>query len=469
MMVFLYDTLKHRRPWMAALDSALDVLRDDSCDLLLPDRINQQARELGHVFRDTPLNPGNTLVLFVRQIAHGNIACAAMTHLAGTDFTDVAWCAARQRLPVELIRQCNQQVADQIRHATDADSTSSTWRGHRLRIIDGSSDTMPDTPPLRAHYGVPGACKEGLGFPTSHLLLLMDHHSGAVLDCHDAPGKSSDASMAYLAHDQLQAGDIVLGDDSFSSYLNLALLLQREIHTIVPVHHQRIVDFTAGRGYIPPGKNTKKQSAGKPRSRQVRRLGRDDQLVEYFKPKKRPQWMSPEQWESIPASITVREIRRTISRHGFRPITFTIVTTLLDPQAYPADELIELRLTRWLIETNLRHLKITLGMDKLKCKTVEGVCKERLIFILVYNCLRLVMLQTARRAGVNPNRISFANALAWLRHGDLTEVPVLKINPLREGRLEPRVIKSQKKQFPYMTRPRKELQMELLAKHSVAA
>jgi hypothetical protein len=90
---------------------------------------------------------------------------------------------------------------------------------------------------------------------------------------------------------------------------------------------------------------------------------------------------------------------------------------------------------------------------------VEGVCKERLVFILVSNCIRLVMLQAANRAGVNPNRISFANTLAWLRHGDITESPNLKINPLRKGRVEPRVIKSQKRQFPYMTKPRKRLQL----------
>jgi hypothetical protein len=163
----------------------------------------------------------------------------------------------------------------------------------------------------------------------------------------------------------------------------------------------------------------------------------------------------------------VREIRRTISRHGFRPITVTIVTTLLDPDRYPADELIELRLSRWMIETNLRHLKITLGMDKLKCKTVQGVGKERAMFLLVYNCIRLVMLRAAGRAGVNPNRISFANALAWLRYGDLSRPAELKVNQVRSGRMEPRAIKSQKKQFPYMTRPRRTLQSELRAAYYV--
>jgi len=133
MMVVLYNTLKHRRPQMAAsdsarLNSALDVLRSDVSDLLLPDQINQYARQMGHEFRDTSLNPGNTLVLFVRQVAHGNVACAAMTHLAGIRFTDAAWCAARQRLPLELIHRCNQQVVQEIGRCLDVDATASTWR-----------------------------------------------------------------------------------------------------------------------------------------------------------------------------------------------------------------------------------------------------------------------------------------------------------------------------------------------------
>jgi hypothetical protein len=178
--------------------------------------------------------------------------------------------------------------------------------------------------------------------------------------------------------------------------------------------------------------------------------------------------MSQAQWMQVPETILVREIRRTIRRHGFRPITVTIVTTLLDPESYPADELIELRLSRWMVETNLRHLKITsgyplAGRDILKCKTVEGIRKERLMFLLVYNQLRRVMLRSARSQGVNVNRLSFADTLAWLRHGDIRVLPRLKINPLRPGRLEPRVLKRAKKQYPYMTRSRAELKAQLRA------
>jgi hypothetical protein len=249
----------------------------------------------------------------------------------------------------------------------------------------------------------------------------------------------------------------------------LALLLQANLHAIMPVHHLRIVDFTPGRRHVPMKQNTGEKSGATPRSRWVKSLGHQDQLVEYFKPVKKPDWMSPSQWEQLPGSIIVREIRRTVGRNGFRPITVTIATTLLDPDAYPADELIELRLTRWMVETNIRHLKITLGMDVLKCRSLEGIRKERRIFLLVYNLIRLLMLRAAWRQGINVNRLSFADALAWLRLRDVSAAVELKVNPWRPGRLEPRVIKRQKKEYPYMTRPRAALKLQLREEHCVVA
>jgi hypothetical protein len=454
---------------MAGFDTALACVRGGSHDLLSPQKINELARDAGTIFRERKLTPGHTLCLFARQIAHGNIACAAVHHLDDHHFSDTAWCQARGGLPTQLIEQVNRQVIDEARRelefSDDAGDGAYRWRGHRLCVIDGSTDSMPDTPELREHYGVPRPCKPGLGFPMAHLMLLMDHRSGLVLDCHDTHVDTHDAAVASKVHGALRAGDVLLGDDAFGSYVHLALLLQANCHAIMPVHHGRYVDFAPGRNYVPMAKNSKKGSAGKPRTRLVKTLGEMDQLVEYFKPPRRPDWMDEGQWEQIPASIIVRETRRVVRRNGFRPMTVTIVSTLLDPERYPADELIELRLTRWMVETNLRHLKITLGMQILKCQTIDGVRKERTMFLLVYNVLRRIMLQAARRQRVNVNRLSFADALAWLRHGELGAAPALKINPLRPGRLEPRAVKRARSRFPIMTRPRAELKAQLEALH----
>jgi len=463
----------------AAFSTALARVRDGSADhLLSSDCVNQLARAGEFCFRRRLLTPGETLRLFAQQIAHGNVACAAMRHLAGRDFTDSAWCAARSRLPVEVITGVNRLIVDgtlaELDRCDDAGDGTYRWHGHRTFVVDGTTDSMPDTPALRGHYGVPAGVRPGLGFPMAHLLMLMDHASGLIVDCVDSPMFTSDVSVTPQVHHQLGGGDVLLGDVSFVGYAHLALILQANLHAVMPVHHRRIVDFAADRAHANPRKGKSGKHTGKPRSRVIRTLGKDDQIVEYFKPVEKPAWMSQEQWQSLPATITVREIRRTVQRHGFRPIVVTIVTTLLDPQKYPADELIELRLTRWIIETNFRHLKITLGMDVLKCKTLAGVRKERLMFILVYNLIRALMLRSAREQAVHINRLSFADALAWMRYGRCDQYcsdtpPRLIINPLRHGRLEPRKIKRQKKEFPYMKQSRAVLKAELNAKYRVTS
>lgn len=454
---------------MAALDLALSRIQDDAGDFLPPGVINQLARDSGHVFRNTKLTPGNTLRLFAQQIAAGNIACSMVHHLAEDDFSDTAWCQARERLPMDVIEQVHRRFIDDTR--LELDQTDNVgdgdyrWRDHRLFSVDGSTDSMPDAPALRKHYGVPSGVREGLGFPMSHLLLMMDHRSGLLIDCVDSPMNTSDPSQTPPMHAHLREGDILLGDVAFVGWAHLALISQAKLHAVMPVHQRRIISFTPHRKHANPRKGKSTGHTGKPRSPVIKTLGVEDQLVKYPKPIEKPAWMDQQQWESLPESIIVREIRRTVKRNGFRPIIVTIVTTLLDPEKYPADELIDLRLSRWMIETNLRHLKITLGMDVLKCKTVDGVRKERLMFLLVYNLLRRLMLRAARSQGVNVNRLSFADTLAWLRWGDITTMPTIKINPLRPGRLEPRVLKRAKKQFPYMTKPRATLKLELQARH----
>lgn len=260
--------------------------------------------------------------------------------------------------------------------------------------------------------------------------------------------RTGDVAQAaeYLAH--LGTGDVLIGDDAFGGYAHVALVLQRGLHAVVPSHHLRIVDFTPGRPHSPVG--GRRVAAGLPRSRWVESLGRDDQLVEWLKPKECPAWMRPSEYDALPASILVREIRRTVGR-----VTVTVVTTLLDPLRYPADEVVALRLRRWDVETNIRHLKQTMGLGVLRCKSEQGVRKELAVFCLVYNLVRVVMLEAARRQDVPASRVSFADALQWVRHARPgAPMPALVVNPARPGRVEPRCRKRRPKEYPLMKQPR---------------
>ena len=142
-----------------------------------------------------------------------------------------------------------------------------------------------------------------------------------------------------------------------------------------------------------------------------------------------------------------------------------LVTTLLDPQRYPAEALAELFGQRWRIETNLAHLKTTMGMDVLRCQTVDGVRKELAIYALVYNLTRLVMLKAAAQQQIDVERVSFVDALRWLAQACRRISPLrLSMNPHRPNRHEPRVRKRRPKQYDLMNKPRCQLRERLYTK-----
>ena len=146
------------------------------------------------------------------------------------------------------------------------------------------------------------------------------------------------------------------------------------MHAVFRIHQRTVVSF---RVYRPCCQQLpKSQHTGQPMSRYIRKLGPNDQLVEYIKPMRCPRWMSQVQYDAMPASITVRDLRYQIHRRGFRTRHITLATTLLDPETYPADSLTQLYGDRWQIEVDFRHLKTTMGMEVLHCKTVVGVMGE---------------------------------------------------------------------------------------------
>ncbi len=324
---------------------------------------------------------------------------------------------------------------------------------------------MPDTAELQDHFGQPGAQKSGCGFPTAHWLALMHAGTGMIIKMLASPLRTHEMSKTAELHPELQAGDLLVADRGFCSFVHLALLLQRGVHGLMRIHQRTIVNFTSGRAYIDPRGSKADRKKGMPRSRWVKRLGVTDQIVEWFKPKDKPVWMIAEQFASLPASILLRELRYTIHEKGFRPTTITLVTTLLDAERYSLSDLADQFRQRWAIETNFGHIKTTMKMDVLKCKTVDGVLRELQVFALIYNMVRQVMLEAANRQSVDVRRISFIDALRWLQTaqpGD--DLPKLVVNPDRPNRLEPRVRKRRPKQYSLMQKPRAELKKNLNGK-----
>lgn len=428
---------------------------------LEPQAIENVCREAGLTWRNRLLNPVMTVQLFFLQILNGNTACTHLRHLARMAFTATAYCKARTRVKLEVFQTLLSRVAGALgQHTLD----TGLWLGHRVFLVDGSSFSMPDTPVLQQHFGQPGGQKKGCGFPVAHWLAMMHAGTGMLTKMLAAPLRTHDMSGVTELHPELRAGDVLVGDRAFCSFVHLALLLKRGVHGLMRIHQRQIVDFTPHRKHAVPGKGKTAYQKGMPRSRWLRQLAGTDQIVQWHKPTECPNWLDPNQFATLPATLVLRELRFQLTEKGFRTKQITLVTTLLDGAVYSFEAVAELYGQRWRIETNFGHIKTTMKMDVLKCKTVEGVLKELTVFALIYNLVRQVMLAAAGRQHVDVERISFIDALRWLTHaqpGD--KLCQLVVNPHRPFRIEPRVRKRRPKQYPLMTQPRDVLRKKLLS------
>jgi hypothetical protein len=107
-------------------------------------------------------------------------------------------------------------------------------------------------------------------------------------------------------------------------------------------------------------------------------------------------------------------------------------------------------------------------MDVLRTKSLDGIHKELAMFAIVYNLVRLAMLEAAQRRQIDPDRVSFVDALRWLRCvGQGGSLRPIRVVPERPGRLDPRVKKRRAKNYRLMTKPRSDL-MQVLAAQALS-
>jgi hypothetical protein len=444
---------------MASIARALARIKDDVRAFVPDESVRRACRAAGHRWREREFGPVETVHLFVLQVIHCNTAIRHLRHLAGHAVNAAAYCEARMRLPLEVLRALLRDSAASS-GASSGGSSGGRWCGLRVLLVDGGSTVAPDTPASQRAFGQPANQKAGCGFPVPKVLALFDALSGMVLEALCLPLFTHEQSGVWRLHPMLGAGDLLVGDRGFCSYVHLAMLHLRGVPGLFRMHQRQVVDFRPGR------KPRRKGQRGRPRSRFVERLGRHDQLVAWRRPKRRPAWMlrlASQQFDALPAELLVREVRYHVRARGRRTRVVTIATTLLDPARYPKDKVAELYGLRWSVETHFAELKTTLRMRRVKSQTPDGVRKELAVYCLVYNLVRAVMVRAAERQGTTPDRVSFVDALRWLvsAAGVGQDVPPLVINPRREGRDEPRVIKHLRDDYRKMTLPRPQMRRRL--------
>jgi hypothetical protein len=316
--------------------------------------------------------------------------------------------------------------------------------------VDGSSTQLADTPANQRRYPQPRSQKPGCGFPLMKFVVLFSLCSGAVLNVLRGSLHHHDLRLLRGLWDELKKGDILLGDRAYGEFTTLAGLPQQGVDVVARLHQRRKVDF-----------------------RKARRLGKNDGLFVWTKGCQQSEILSPNEWALLPAQITVRIVRCTTVIRGFRNRRITLVTSLLAPALYPAEELVGLYARRWRLELCLRDLKTTLGMEPLRCKTPDMAEKELLAYLVAHNLVRCVMAEAVAVHRVELERVSFKGSLDALRQFSdaISRAPNRKLRrqlwedlllalardlvPLRPNRTEPRAVKRRPKPFPLLNQPRR--------------
>jgi hypothetical protein len=375
-----------------------------------------------------------------RVIAH----CGQKKQSAPSTNTS-AYCKARQRLSEKLFLQLLGRSATELEAQAQREDY---WCGKRVRAVDGTGISMPDTPENQQAYPQPSSQAPGCGFPVLRLVILVSLVTGAVLA--HALGPLSDSEMILFRRllDGLEREDLLLGDRYYGNFWVVAALQERGVDALLRVAASRRTDFRRGR-----------------------HLGQNDHLVVWHKPSVRPHYLTAAQYEALPSQLELREIRGTLFAKGCRTRQVVLVTTLRDPKRYPREELLKLYACRWHCELRLRDIKIALHMDVLRTQTPEMVRKELLAKLLAYNLIRRLMWEAGVRAGVEPLRLSFKGSLQHVRtfaplmvalrapaRSELYDLLLVtlasEIVPDRPGRVEPRLKKRRPKSFGWLQRPR---------------
>lgn len=325
------------------------------------------------------------------------------------------------------------------------------WRGHRVKVVDGSSVSMPDTPENQKKWPQPKAQKPGCGFPVMRIVAMFSLATGAVLDLAGDALSIHERLLFKRLWSRLEKGDVALADRGFCSFADIYCLLQIGVESVMRKHQARSAGQTT-----------------------LKKLGKNDLLVQWTKTLIRPAWLTIRQWREMPQKITLRQIKAIAEIPGFRSQTIIIVTTLIDHKKYPAKAFSDLYRRRWRAELYLRDIKTTMEMEVLRCKSPQMAEKELWMKLIAYNLVRAIMIEAAQKYEEPVETISFKQTISTIRQWspylarpDLNRQQRTRLYklllyylaenklPRRPNRVEPRAKKRRPKSYQYLTKPRK--------------
>jgi len=356
-----------------------------------------------------------------------------------------AYCQARARLPIDILARLRGAVA------AHAEKAGQLWMGFCVKVIDGTGMSMPDTPKNQRAYPQSREQKPGCGFPSMKVVGVFSLATGALLAYAKGNKHQHELSLLHRLLDQFKPGDLALADRGFSCYTLLARLWTKKVAALFRLHHARAGDLRKGK-----------------------RLGKNDRLVQWRKPQngERRRYLPWALWNGIAPELPVRILRCRLRRAGYRTRSLTLVTTLVDAQLYPAEQLALLYAKRWQIELWFRDIKTSMGMEVLRCQSPKMIHKELEMFFIAYNLIRCLMIQASRAHEVKVQRLSFQGTVAAVRQfsmaiaqarsrrkqkeliDKLLQTIAADLVPDRPGRREPRAVKRRPKPCAWLTKPR---------------
>jgi hypothetical protein len=369
-------------------------------NLLPSSEIQKVIEELKIKYRRRLFDPVVTLWVFLSQVLEPDKSChnavsRVIAYLAGEGVeipsTDTsAYCQARLRLPEKLLEELFKRAAQNLEEKVTIEHL---WCGRSVKVIDGSTVSMPDTVENQKVYPQPSTQKPGCGFPIAKIGVLFSLVTGAAVAlCIDVLN-THDLKLARQLYQFLHPLDLLVGDRAFCAYADIVAIKNLDCDAVFRQHQSR-----------------------KTSTHQGKIIGESDKLVTWHKPQKCPTGLSNEEFAALPLTLTVREIHDYIFIPGFRTEQVSLITTLLDTKTYPSLKIVELYGFRWQVEVNLKHLKTTLGMDVLRCLTPSMVRKELYVYLLAYNLLRSLMWSASTTYGTPPLRLSLQATRHHLTH-----------------------------------------------------
>ena len=334
---------------------------------LLPNEVLRGICEECHYeFRSRLLTPLVTIFHMISAGISRDGSFRSAWHLSGQSGQSGSLAKARQRLSRVVWQKLDRWMIEEIDKETVCEYR---WRGHRMVGVDGTCVSMSDQPSLAKHFG---RCNTKHGysrFPIARIILAFDLKTLVTIGHNAGSYKKMEGELLRPLMGEFQSGDVLVGDRHFAGANLYWEYQQAGVDFITRTHQQLQVD----------------------RLKAVEIFNSKDKIVQLP--------FSPQHHQKnpcLPKFILVRLIQTTVKNKGKKE-TFWMATSLLDPMKYPAHEIQAWLKKRWKVETLIEEIKIGVGADVLRSKTVAGIYKELYARIIGLNLIHWLILKASRQ------------------------------------------------------------------------